>query len=112
MTPTHADMIALIRGKTNRDRRKLGNNLWGFIRTDGAVAIMLHFTYIVILYPDGTAMVNSGGYHTHTTKKRINQFSPIKVYQKNWEWFFENHVPFTDYSIVSADWVAPAPAPV
>jgi len=82
---THSEATQLVRGKTNRDRRKIGNNLWGFIRTDGAVAIMLHSTYIVILYPDGTAMVNSGGYRTHTTKKRINQFSPIKVYQKNWE---------------------------
>lgn len=106
-TPTHADMVALIRGKTGRDRRKIGNNLWADIADDGSVVITLHATAIVQLFADGSAIVNSGGWRTHTTKKRINQFSPVRVYQRKYDWFFENGTPFEDNTIITKDWIVP-----
>lgn len=37
-------------------------------------------------------ILNSGGYKTHTTKSRINEFLPgdIRVYQKDFKWFIDN----------------------
>jgi len=29
----------------------------------------------------------SGGYRTATTKSRINEYSPAKIYQKKFQWF-------------------------
>jgi hypothetical protein len=61
----------------------------------------LHGTNVVVIYPDDTVMLNSGGWHTHTTKKRINQYSPVQVYQKNYEWYLKDGTPFEDRMVVS-----------
>jgi hypothetical protein len=49
-------------------------------------------------------ILNSGGYRTHTTKARINEFLPsnIRVYQKKYNWYIikdnddKNVIEFTD----------------
>lgn len=106
----YIDAVKMVKGKSSASRRKIGNNTWAEILPNGSVAIILHSTPVVTIHPDNSATIRSGGWRTHTTKDRINKYSPVKVYQKKYEWFFENHVPFTDGSIVSKDWVAPAPA--
>jgi hypothetical protein len=45
--------------------------------------------------------LNSGGYRTHTTKKRINQYSPVRIYQKNFEWFLADGTEFEDNMVIS-----------
>lgn len=98
---THSEAVTMVRGKTNRDTRKVGNNTYAYIQADGSVAIELHGTNVVVIYPDDTVMLNSGGWHTHTTKKRINQYSPVQVYQKNYEWYLKDGTPFEDRMVVS-----------
>jgi hypothetical protein len=39
---THYDAVKMVRGKTNRDKRKVGNNTYAEILPDGSVGIMLH----------------------------------------------------------------------
>jgi len=105
---TYLEAVKMVKGKTSASRRKIGNNTYATILPDGSVAIRLHDTIVVTIYPDDAVKVNSGGWRTSTTKDRINKYSPIRIYQKNFEWFFENHVPFTDGTVVTKDWVAPA----
>jgi len=102
---THAEATKMVLGKRNRSQRKVGNNTYAYIQADGSVAIELHGTNVVVIYPDDSVMLNSGGYRTHTTKKRINQYSPVKVYQKNFEWFLSDGTEFEDRMIVTPDWV-------
>lgn len=100
---THSEAIKMVRGKTNRDTRKVGNNTYAEILHDGSVGILLHSTYVVKIHEDNTYTLNSGGWQTLTTKDRINQYSPRYVYQKNFEWFVkinDKSYPFVDGMVV------------
>lgn len=97
---THSEAVRMVRGKTNRNRRKVGNNTYGEILPDGSVGIMLHSTYVVKIHPDNSATLNSGGWQTVTTKDRINQYSPVRVYQRDYQWYLNDGTPFKDGMIV------------
>jgi hypothetical protein len=100
---THAEMIKIVRGKRNANRRKVGNNTYAEILYDDTVAIRLHNTDVVKINPNGTYTLNSGGWQTVTTKDRINQYSPVKVYQRKFEWFVTingKEYPFIDNMVV------------
>jgi hypothetical protein len=100
---THAEMIKIVRGKSNANRRKVGNNTYAEILNDNTVAIKLHSTYVVKIKDDNTYTLNSGGWQTVTTKDRINQYSPVKVYQRQFEWFVTingKEYPFIDNMVV------------
>lgn len=106
---THAEAVQMVRGKTNKDRRKVGNNTYAEILPDGSVGIELHSTYVVKIHEDGTYTLNSGGWQTSTTKDRINQYSPKRVYQRQFQWYVSwkgasgctNEFPFIDGMVVS-----------
>lgn len=98
---TYLEAVMMVKGKTSASRRKLGNNTWGEILPDGSVAIILHATPVVVIHPNDSATLRSGGWRTSTTKDRINKYSPVKVYQRNHEWFLEDDTPFEDGMVVS-----------
>ena len=103
---THTEAVQMVRGKTGRDRRKVGNNTYAEILHDGSVGITLHRTCVVRIYEDGTYKLSNGGWLTSTTKDRINQYSPCRVYQKNFEWFVskgDRTFPFYSGMVVSGD---------
>lgn len=77
MTLTHADAAALL--ATARDKRRgkpLANNTRLVSHHGGAFAVVLHDTRIVIIHPDGSYTLDSGGWMTRTTLSRMRQFSP------------------------------------
>ena len=53
------------------NRRKIDNNTYAE-RHDGYIAIHLHATDIMLLKPDGSIILDSGGWLTVTTKARMN----------------------------------------
>lgn len=50
--------------------------------------IYLHGNLIITLFPDDTYIIRDGGYRSITTKRRINEFSPIELFQHRGKWFF------------------------
>lgn len=61
------------------------------------IAVRYHATDVVRIYPDGVYILNSGGYRTRTTKNRINEFSPARIYQHDFEWYLApSDIPFYD----------------
>lgn len=75
--------------------------------TDGmdAVAIVYHSTAVVLIRKDNTYRLCSGGFHTPTTKSRINTYSPARLYQEDYDWRLEvkgrtDSVPFHDGILV------------
>lgn len=106
---TYTEAVKMVRGKRNAERRKVGNNTYAEILPNGSVGIKLHNTYVVKIHEDGTYTLNSGGWNTSTTKDRINQYSPKKVFQRQFQWFIEvvgstgckNLFPFIDGMVVS-----------
>ena len=97
---TYAEVLALVHGKTNRQERKIGNNTYAEIEHDKSISVRLHGTDVVRFYPNGLVKLNSGGWHTQTTQRRINKYSPVKIFQKNFEWFLADGTPFEDNMLV------------
>ena len=100
---THNEAVLMVRGKRNANRRKIGNNTYAEILHDNSVGIMLHSTYVVKIHPDNTYTLQTGGWQTVTTKDRINQYSPVRVYQRKYEWFVKlngKEYPFMEGMVV------------
>lgn len=55
-------------------------------RDSGGIAVKYHDTDVVTYYPD-KIVLNSGGYHTVTTKARINEYAHINVYSERGMWY-------------------------
>ena len=88
---THSEAVRMVRGKRNATSRKIGNNTRAFLRDDNSVDIVLHSTPVVTIREDGTYILRTGGWQTVTTKDRINQYSPVKVYQRKFSWYVTIH---------------------
>lgn len=57
-------------------------------RDNGAIALKLVNTDVVTYYPDGRIVLNSGGWLTATTKKRMNDYQEEAIiYQEKGQWF-------------------------
>lgn len=80
---TYRDYLEFLGQKGNR---KLAHNTYVW-NNKGDIIISLHNHHIIIYHKDGSVTIDTCGYSTVTTKQRLNQFSPIDVRQKNWEWY-------------------------
>jgi hypothetical protein len=99
----YTEAVTMVRGKRNANRRKVGNNTYAEILYDNSVGIMLHSTYVVKIHEDNTYTLQTGGWQTVTTKDRINQYSPVRVYQRKYEWFVKingKEYPFIEGMVV------------
>jgi hypothetical protein len=43
------------------------------------IVVRLHATNVVTYYPNGAVKLDSGGYRSQTTARRMSQFSPVSV---------------------------------
>jgi len=75
--------------------------------SDSSIAVRYHWTNVVTYHDDGSIELDSGGHHTSTTKARINKYSPVHVYQRNFEWIvdftMDDSTEFSDGMIVEED---------
>jgi hypothetical protein len=76
----------------DRISMRLGNNTYLEVSDPdplrGFIGVRLHNTYIVKFWPDGQVTLHTGGYHTVTTKDRLNEFIAGRVYQKAHQWYY------------------------
>lgn len=56
--------------------RKISNNTYAQRRGNGDIAVKLHGTDVVTFHPDESITLDTGGWHTVTTKQRMNAFTP------------------------------------
>lgn len=75
-------------GGKNPNSRKHANNTW-IERRGENIAVRLHNTDVVTYKPDGGFMLDTGGWHTVTTKDRINGYAPgrVRVYSDKSVWY-------------------------
>ena len=95
-----------------KDSRKVGNNTYlirrgegycrhadtgkplpGTIVPEDDIAVRLHYTDVVTFKCDGDIVLSSGGFHTRTTKDRINQYLQQR---RSGEKFFRKRILFSD----------------
>jgi len=86
-----------LEGNRYSSAQKIGHNTWKFVNELHETVIRYTLTDIVKILPNGDRVLNSGGWHTATTKKKINQFLPqgIALVQRAYQWFL-NGIPFED----------------
>ena len=66
-------------------------------------AVRFHRTLIVFIHRDGTYTINSGGWQTVTTKRRICRYSPARVSQRKFVWYVGGDLPFNDHMRIGGD---------
>ncbi len=74
------------------------------VKAAGVITYVRYHGTDVVRFGPGTIILDSGGYHTATTKQRMNQTSNqfnlgYSVFQKDFEWFVEFYneiAPFYD----------------
>jgi hypothetical protein len=85
---TYNEAITVLDEKRgDKSTKKLGNNTY-LIRHDDYIAVKLHNTEVVKFYADFVEL-NTGGWHTMTTKARINFYAPCQVAQKLGTWYID-----------------------
>lgn len=89
-----------------RDRRKLGNNTYLERRVNGDIAVKLHGTDVLTFKPDGSVVYNTGGWHTVTTKDRMNSYGAdgCFIWQDKGVWTIgtrDKRAPYKDGVIIT-----------
>ena len=86
--------------------RIIERNTFRYTRPDGVEVIRLHETDIIERHPDGRVVLNSGGWKTVTTKARLNEHSPYRVWSDRGQWIVgdpqnpDRRTPFFDGMIL------------
>ena len=93
--------------------RKVANNTY-LIRREEDIALQLHSTDVMTFHPDGSITLNSGGWHTVTTKARINSELSGRqgINQVNGIWYMHDGSLFYDGVTIDADGTVLNPRPV
>ncbi len=69
-----------------------------------AFAVRYHKTDVVMIRPDGTYRINSGGWRTPTTKARMNKVLPCVISQVNGIWYAGvDNTYYTDGMLIGPD---------
>ena len=87
-------------GVRHVDAALTDNNLDGY-------EVKLHGNVIMIIYRHYFE-ISDGGWQTVTTKERLNRYLPrgMRVYQKNFEWYFEHDGHVYDFDdVLKIEWV-------
>lgn len=80
--------------------KKVANNTFRVTYEDGTSAIRFHDTDVVIF--DGKkTILTSGGFHSKTTKERINDFSGLRMNQMNGLWYVNGYDFFDGITFVN-----------
>jgi hypothetical protein len=94
--------VGLFKKTGTPQAKRIASNTYLIDRNDGKRIVRLYDTDIITDNGNGTITLNSGGYNTNTTSKRMNEFSSAMVNRKNWE-FYANGTKFDDNNTVTID---------
>jgi hypothetical protein len=86
VTPTYFGMESFLGGRDFRAVPSIRSTSVERI-DETTIALRYHGTRVVDYRSDGTFVLRSGGWHTSTTKARINDFSPARLYQLKFNWY-------------------------
>lgn len=59
-------------------------------RAEDRIAVRYHDTDVVTYHADGRIVLDSGGYQTSTTKARIAEYAPIRIWQTRGLWYLSS----------------------
>ena len=56
-------------------------------RVGDDIAIRFHNTDVVTISPQNVYTLDNGGWFTVTTKERINRYAPVRIWQRDFQWY-------------------------
>lgn len=80
--------------------KKIMNNTRENITLDNTREVKHWNTKILTFTPNGTVIIDNGGFYSATTKKRLNKYLKpynISVYQKKYNWYIDYKGQIIDY---------------
>ena len=80
--------------------KPIGNNTWLHRLDNGDFAIKYHRTDIVIIRRDGTYVLNTRGWNTTTTRRRLNEYSPASVVTEGGDRDGSGGTPYVSKNVV------------
>jgi hypothetical protein len=99
---TYAKCNELMRSAKSPEKGKPLANNTRLIQRGDSYAVRLHSTDILEIRPDDSFIYDSGGWRTHTTKERMNDYGPLLIYQRKGEWFAGDYI-YADRMTVKPD---------
>lgn len=75
-------------------------------RPGNAIACRYHTTDVVTWYPNGYVQLNSGNWHTMTTKARMVAYAGVPIWSEKCVWYLgtpEGRIPFWDHMVLAPD---------
>ena len=86
---TFAEAQAVLATARRPAGKPIGHNTRLVALGDGAIGVRFHTIIVVTFKPDGTIVLDSGGWRTFTTRDRINKCIPFGlVWQKAFVWYY------------------------
>lgn len=98
----YTELDKILQGR-NHDSKKYANNTYLQRRGDN-IALKYHDTDVVTVTPSNDIILNSGGWHTSTTKDRISYM--VRIYQESGVWYvpiYDNIYRFNDGMTIHND---------
>lgn len=89
---THSQADAILGSHT---QRRIKGNTW-LVRKGDDIALRFHSTDIITIHRDGTYTLDCAWNRSTTTKSRLCEFSPARVYQKARVWYIGDGIEYYD----------------
>jgi len=96
----HSELDAMLKGR-NAQSKKYANNTYLHRRGED-IALQYHSTDVATFKPNGDIVLTSGGWHTSTTKERINFAIGNRLHQAHGVWYIDD-TRFADGMVIKAD---------
>jgi len=98
---TYQEAAAFLGARQSRKALFAGHATWIERISPFLIGVRYRETYVVSYGITGTIWLYSGGCRTVTTKHRMNQFSPARIWQSRFNWYVAHpgefqERPFTD----------------
>ena len=81
--------VQLVTARNVNAGKPIANNTRLYQEDDDCIVLALHGHKIIYYYADGSIKLDACGYRTHTTKERMNRFTPFHITQENYVWYIE-----------------------
>ena len=91
----------------NKQVKRTGETATTIERLDSTtIGIRYHSTIVVRIHADGSYTLDNGGWQTLTTKKRINKYTPVQIWQEQFTWYLDvdgKIIPFVNGMTINPD---------
>ena len=83
---SYTEAETFLEGGRDASWRTIGHNTVVHRLSDGSIAILYHSTNVVVYHQDGRIVFRTGGWYSVTTKVRLNEYSPCRIWSDRGEW--------------------------